>query len=54
MLAYQYKTQVEIVVPSMAIHNYIRIRSHNDVAFTEFNCNPDFIRGDILPKPGKL
>jgi hypothetical protein len=54
MFAYQYKTQVEIVVASMAIHNYIRIRSHNDVAFAEFNRNPNFIRGDILPKPGKL
>ena len=33
MHVYPYKTQVEIVVASMALHNYIRRRSHDDIAF---------------------
>jgi hypothetical protein len=49
MSAYPYKTHVEIVVASMALHNYIRRRSHDDVAFVEFNCNSNFIPDDILP-----
>jgi hypothetical protein len=33
MFVYLYKTQVEIVVASMALHNYIRRRSQDDVVF---------------------
>jgi hypothetical protein len=33
----------------MTIHNYIRKKFHNDIAFTEFNHNPNFIPDDILP-----
>jgi hypothetical protein len=33
----------------MTLHNYIKRRSHNDVAFTEFDRNPNFISDDILP-----
>jgi hypothetical protein len=33
----------------MALHNYIRRRSHNNIAFAEFDCNPNFIPNDILP-----
>ena len=33
MHVYPYKTQVEIIVASMALHNYIRRRSHDNVAF---------------------
>jgi hypothetical protein len=32
----------------MALHNYIRKRSHDDVAFAEFDRNPNFIPDDIL------
>ena len=32
----------------MALHNYIRRRSHDDVAFAEFDCNPNFVLDDIL------
>jgi len=32
----------------MALHNYIKRRSHDDVAFAEFDCNPNFVPGDIL------
>jgi hypothetical protein len=32
----------------MTLHNYSRIRSHDDVAFTEFDRNPNFIPHDIL------
>ena len=49
MLAYPYKTQVEIVVASMALHNYIRSRSHDDVAFAEFDRNPNYVPDEILP-----
>jgi hypothetical protein len=27
----------------MTLHNYIRRRSHDDVAFAEFDCNPNFV-----------
>jgi hypothetical protein len=33
----------------MALHNYIKRRSHDDVAFAEFDCNPNFVPDDILP-----
>jgi hypothetical protein len=33
MPAYPYKTQVEIVVASMALHNYIRRKSQDDAVF---------------------
>jgi hypothetical protein len=32
----------------MTLHNYIRRRSHDDVAFAEFDRNPNFIPDDIL------
>nr|XP_034902955.1 protein ALP1-like [Populus alba] len=49
MPAYPYKTQVEFVVASMALHNYIRRRSHDDVVFAEFDRNPNYVPDDILP-----
>jgi hypothetical protein len=49
MFAYPYKTQVEIVVASMALHNYIRRRSQDDEVFDEYNCNPNLIPDDFLP-----
>jgi len=33
----------------MTLHNYIKRRSHDDVAFAEFDRNPNFISDDILP-----
>jgi hypothetical protein len=33
----------------MALHNYIRKRSHDDVAFVKFNRNSNFVSNDILP-----
>jgi hypothetical protein len=33
----------------MALHNYIRKRSHDDVAFVKFDCNSNFVSNDILP-----
>jgi hypothetical protein len=33
----------------MTLHNYIRRRSHDDVAFAEFDSNFNFIPDDILP-----
>ena len=32
----------------MTLHNYIRRKSHDDVAFTEFDHNPNFILDNIL------
>ena len=49
MPAYPYKTQVKIVVASMALHNYIRRRSQDDITFAEYDRNPAFIPEDILP-----
>jgi len=33
----------------MALHNYIRRRSHDDIIFAKFDRNPNFIPDDILP-----
>ena len=33
----------------IALHNYIRRRSHDDVAFAKFDRNLNFIHDDILP-----
>jgi hypothetical protein len=48
MSAYPYKTQVEIVVTSMALHNYNRRKSHDNEVFAEFDHNSNFILDDIL------
>jgi hypothetical protein len=48
MSAYPYKTQVEIVVASMTLHNNIRRRSQDDEVFAEYDCNPNFISYDFL------
>jgi hypothetical protein len=31
----------------MTLHNYIRKRSHDDVAFVKFDRNPNFVPDDI-------
>ncbi|KAJ6855126.1 protein ALP1-like [Populus alba x Populus x berolinensis] len=49
MSAYPYKTQVEIIVASMALHNYIRRRSQDDAVFSEYDRNPNLIPDDFLP-----
>ena len=49
MPAYPYKTQVEIVVASMTLHNYIRWRSQDDAVFSEYDRNPNFISDELLP-----
>jgi len=33
----------------MTLHNYIRRRSYDDVTFTEFDRNPNFVPDNILP-----
>ena len=33
----------------MALHNYIRRRLHDDIAFAEFDRNLNFVNDDILP-----
>jgi hypothetical protein len=48
MPTYPYKMQVEIVVASMALHNYIRRRSQEDEVFAEYDRNPNFIPDDFL------
>jgi hypothetical protein len=34
---------------STTLHNYIKRRSHDDVAFAEFDRNLNFVPDDILP-----
>jgi hypothetical protein len=48
MPSFNYKAQVRIVVASMAIHNYIRRTSMQDVTFMEFDRHPDFVPDDFL------
>jgi len=42
MSSFNYKAQVQIVLTSIAIHNYIKRASLQDVTFMEFDCHPDF------------
>ena len=49
MSTYPYKTQVKIVVASMALHNYIQRRSQDDMISTEYDRNSKFGPEDILP-----
>jgi hypothetical protein len=48
MLAYPYKTQIQIVVASMTLYNYIRRRTQDDVAFTKYDSNPNFVPKDFF------
>jgi len=45
---FPYKTQVQIIVVSMTLHNYIRRKSQEDIAFRKFDRHPDFIPDDFL------
>jgi hypothetical protein len=49
MPAYPYKTQFEIIVASMALHNYIKRRSQDDAVFSEYDLNSNLIPDDFLP-----
>uniref|UniRef100_A0A6N2MVI3 DDE Tnp4 domain-containing protein n=1 Tax=Salix viminalis TaxID=40686 RepID=A0A6N2MVI3_SALVM len=49
MPPYPYKTQVQIIVASMALNNYIRRRSQHDDVFVEYDRNPDYIPDELLP-----
>ena len=49
MIAYPYITQVEIVVASMTLHNYIRRRSQDDAVFSKYDRSPNLIPDDFLP-----
>jgi hypothetical protein len=49
MLVYPYKTQVYIIVASMTLHNYIRRRLQDDVAFAKYDRNSNFVPDDFLP-----
>ena len=48
MSAYLYKSQVQFVVASMTLHNYIRRKSQDNIAFTEYDLNSNFIPDDFL------
>ena len=48
MHVFPYKTQVQIVVALRALHNYIRRKSIQDVAFNEFDRHLDFIPDNFL------
>jgi len=45
---FPYKTQVQIIVVSMTLNNYIRRKSQEDIAFRKFDRHPDFIPDDFL------
>jgi hypothetical protein len=40
---YPYKIQVQVIVVSMTLHNYIRIKTQDDNTFVEFDHHPYFI-----------
>lgn len=43
MPTYPFKTQRDIVIASMALHNFIRRYSKNDPAFQRLDENPEFV-----------
>jgi len=45
---YPYKTQVEITVASMTLHDHTKRRLQDDVVFAEYDRNPNFILDDFL------
>jgi hypothetical protein len=45
---YPYKTQVEIAVASLTLHDYTKRRLQDDVVFAEYDRNPNFILDDFL------
>jgi hypothetical protein len=49
MPEFPYKSQVKIVVATMALHNYIQRKSGKDVAFNEFDNHPDFVPPYTFP-----
>ena len=49
MFTYPYKIQVKIVVASITLHNYIRRKSKDDMTFSKYDRNLNFIPEDILP-----
>ena len=49
MPEFPYKSQVKIVVASMALNNYIRWKSGKDVAFNKFDSHPDFVPPYTFP-----
>jgi len=48
MSSFNYKAQVQIVIASMVIHNYIRRTSLQDVTFMEFDRYLDYVPDDFL------
>jgi len=48
MSLFNHKAQVQIVVASMTIHNYIKRTSLQDVAFMESDRYPDLVCEDFL------
>ena len=48
MLVFPYKTQDQIVIVSITLHNYIRRKLIQDVAFNDFDRHLHFVPEDIL------
>jgi hypothetical protein len=48
MSSFNYKAQVQIVVASMTIHNYIRRTSLQDMVFMEFDRHPNYVPDDLF------
>lgn len=48
MPSFPYEVQVQIVVTSMTLHNYIKRKSYEDVTFKKFCRHLNFIPGDFL------
>jgi hypothetical protein len=48
MSCFSYKAQIQIVVVSMTLHNYIRRKSQEDIVFREFDRRPDFVPNVFL------
>ena len=48
MSSFNYKAQVQIVVISIAIHNYIKRASLQDVAFMKYDRHPNFFSKEFL------
>lgn len=48
MPSYWFSAQRNIVVATMALHNYIRLHSSGDTIFNRIDANPEFVPRDIF------
>lgn len=49
MPKYSVETQIDVIIAAFALHNYIRMNSHDDLLFTMVEHNPNYRGDEELP-----